>query len=128
MCPMNLDDLRFMFGLFLAREALGKYPTREVGSRFGQETGKKLFYRWGNKVWVVDVRTDAGCAASKPRVLFDQSGYEDNTPVRGWDISPDGQRFLMVKLEERTSQPVTEMILVQNWFEELRRLCPTGKK
>jgi hypothetical protein len=23
---------------------------------------------------------------------------------------------------------VTEMILVQNWFEELKRLCPTGKK
>jgi hypothetical protein len=25
------------------------------------------------------------------------------------------------------SEPVTEMILVQNWFEELKRLCPTGK-
>jgi hypothetical protein len=48
-------------------------------------------------------------------------------PLRGWDISLDGQKFLMVKLEERKSQPVTEMILVQNWFEELKRLCPTGK-
>jgi hypothetical protein len=26
------------------------------------------------------------------------------------------------------SQPVTEMILVQNWFEELKRLVPTGKR
>jgi hypothetical protein len=34
----------------------------------------------------------------------------------------------MVKQEERKSQPVTEMILVQNWFEELKRLVPTGKK
>ena len=40
---------------------------------------------------------------------------------------PDGQRFLTVKLEERKSQPVTEMILVQNWLDELKRLCPTGK-
>jgi hypothetical protein len=33
----------------------------------------------------------------------------------------------MVKLEQRKPPPVTEMILVQNWFEELKRLCPTGK-
>jgi hypothetical protein len=34
----------------------------------------------------------------------------------------------MVKMEERKSQPVTEMVLVQNWFDEIRRLVPTGKK
>jgi hypothetical protein len=60
--------------------------------------------------------------------LFEQPGYEASGPIRGWDISPDGRRFLMVKLEERKPQPVTEMILVQNWFEELKRLLPTGKK
>jgi hypothetical protein len=40
----------------------------------------------------------------------------------------DGQRFLMVKFGERKPLPVTELILVQNWFEELKRLAPTGKK
>jgi hypothetical protein len=34
----------------------------------------------------------------------------------------------MVKQEERKPRPVTELILVQNWFEELKRLVPTGKK
>jgi len=34
----------------------------------------------------------------------------------------------MVKYEEREYVPVTEMILVQNWFEELKRLVPAGKK
>jgi hypothetical protein len=33
----------------------------------------------------------------------------------------------MVKLGERKPQPVTKMILVQNWLEELKLLCPTGK-
>jgi hypothetical protein len=33
----------------------------------------------------------------------------------------------MTKGEETTPQPATEMILVQNWFEELKRLCPTGR-
>ncbi len=43
-------------------------------------------------------------------------------------MSLDGQRFLMVKLEERKPAPVTEMVLVENWFEELKRLAPAGKK
>jgi hypothetical protein len=34
----------------------------------------------------------------------------------------------MVKLEDRKSQHVTEMILVQNWFDELKRLVPNGRK
>jgi len=38
-----------------------------------------------------------------------------------WPALPD------VKLEERKPEPVTEMILVQNWLDELKRLCPTGK-
>lgn len=48
--------------------------------------------------------------------------------VRGYDLSQDGQRFLMVKLGQTKPTPVTEMILVLNWFEELRRLVPTEKK
>ena len=33
----------------------------------------------------------------------------------------------MVKLEQTRPTPVTEMILVQNWFEELKRLVPARK-
>ena len=44
------------------------------------------------------------------------------------DVFPNGQKLLMMRLVERKPQPVTEMILVQNWFEELKRLVPTGKK
>ena len=55
---------------------------------------------------------------------FEKPGYRGGYPVRGYDLSLDGQRFLMVKLEQRKPSPVTEMILVQNWFEELKRLAP----
>jgi hypothetical protein len=77
---------------------------------------------------VVDLQTGPGFTALKPRVLFEQPDYSRGSPIRGWDISPDGQRFLMVKAEERKPKPVTEMILIQNWFEELKRLVPTGNK
>ena len=93
--------------------------------------GKQLFYRstdpWG-QVWLVDVRTNGGFSASKPRLLFKAPGLTQGAPIRSWDLSLDGQRFLILKLEEAKSTPVTEMVLVQNWFEELKRLIPAGKK
>ena len=43
--------------------------------------------------------------------------------TRTYDVSPDGQRFLMVKqLASQAAAP--QIIVVQNWFEELRRLVP----
>ena len=90
--------------------------------------GKQLFYWQGPKLWAVDVQIGSVFSAGKPRLLFEQEGYGTSDPIRNWDISPDGQRFLMVKWEESKPQPVTEFILVQNWFEELNRLVPSGKK
>ena len=93
--------------------------------------GKQLFYRSGGgkgEVWVVDIRTDGGFSPSKPRLLFNTPGLGGaGAPIRGWDLSLDGQRFLMVKNEELKPTPVTELVLVMNWFEEFKRLSPTGK-
>jgi len=90
--------------------------------------GKQLFYRSGDQVWAVDIRTDGGFSTGKPRLLFERPGYGSGGPIRSYDLSQDGQRFLMVKLEQRKPTPVTEMILVQNWFEELKQKVPSGKK
>jgi len=90
--------------------------------------GRQLFYRRQDQVWAVDVRTDGGFSTGKPRLIFERPGYSPGNPTRSYDLSQDGQRFLMVKLEQRKPAPVTEMTLVQNWFEELKRLVPAGKK
>jgi len=112
----------------------GKWQISHDGGRepLWARNGKQIFYRSfaeakGPSVWAVDVRAEGGLSVSKPRLLFRAPGFGVGGPVRSWDISLDNQKFLMVKLEERKPQPVTEMILVQNWFEELKRLCPTGK-
>ena len=46
---------------------------------------------------------------------------------RTYDVSPDGRRFLMIKEIGGVDQPTTSarFILVQNWFEELKRRVPT---
>ena len=103
-----------------------------VSSQGGEEplwarNGKQLFYTWEDQVWVVDVKTDDDFAAAKPRLLFKIPGYVGGYPVRTYDLSLDGQRFLMGKPARWKPIPVTEMILVQNWFEELKRIVPTDK-
>jgi len=107
-----------------------KYPVSAEGGEqpLWARDSKQLFYRWEDQVWVVDVRTDGAFTASKPRLLLKHPGYNISHPIRSYDLSLDSQRFLMMKLEQRMPTPVTEMILVQNWFEELKRLVPTGKK
>jgi WD40 repeat protein/predicted Ser/Thr protein kinase len=88
--------------------------------------GSRLFYRQQDQYWVVDVRTDGGFSTSKPRLLFTKPGYGSAIPIRSYDLSVDSQRFLMIKSQQRAleSSPATEMILVQNWFEELKRMLP----
>ena len=44
-----------------------------------------------------------------------------------YDVSPDGQRFLMIKQSEEAAAP-TQINVVLNWFEELKQKVPTGKK
>ena len=92
--------------------------------------GKQLFYYQldGGQIWAVDVRADGGFSASKPRPLFKAPGWMSGDPVRSWDVSPDGQRFLMVMIEVAKPVPLTEMVLVMNWSQELQRLAPAGKK
>ena len=42
------------------------------------------------------------------------------------DISPDGQRFLMIKEGGADGTPApASIIVVQHWVEELERLVPT---
>ncbi len=46
-------------------------------------------------------------------------------PTFNYDISPDGQRFLMVS-HSGEDNGFTQINVVYNWFEELKRLVPTN--
>lgn len=87
--------------------------------------GKRLYYRDGEHVWAVDVRTNGAFRAGQPRKLFDETPYGRGFPIRTYDLSPDGKRFLMIREERRAPAPVTELALVENWFGEVRRLTRT---
>jgi hypothetical protein len=89
--------------------------------------GKELFYRSGDKMMAVDITTQPGFAVGKPRKLFEGRYLPSPYSIPAYDVSPDGQRFLMLKpLEQELAAP-TQINVVLNWTEELKRLVPTGK-
>ncbi len=61
-----------------------------------------------------------------PRLLFD-GGFRPDIIGRSasFDVTADGQRFLMVQNAASTDgvAPVS-IVVVQNWHEELKRLVP----
>ena len=79
---------------------------------------------------VVTVTTELTLRVSRPEVLFE--GRYGLGPQGGlnYDVSSDGQRFLMISAGQDTdpdSGPTdTSLTLVENWFEELKRLVPAN--
>jgi serine/threonine-protein kinase len=89
--------------------------------------GRELFYRSGNKMMAVDVTTQPIFSAGKPKMLFEGPYVPTPRSFPDYDVSPDGQRFLMLKANERAQAPA-QINIVLNWFEELKQKVPTGKK
>jgi len=89
--------------------------------------GRELFYRSGDKMMAVDIATQPGFAAGKPKVLFEGQYLPTPATFPNYDVAPDGQRFLMLKPIEQAQAAPTQINVVLNWFEELKRRVPTGK-
>jgi serine/threonine protein kinase len=89
--------------------------------------GDELFYRnaAGN---LVAVPMRAGARAGRSQELFRVQGrFRTSGNAAAYDIEPNGRRFIMVT-EPDNPRPVREQIVVVvNWFEELRRLAPRSR-
>jgi serine/threonine-protein kinase len=97
-------------------------------------SGRELFYAVANpdgtglSMMSVPVQGGATFVAGAPQRLFEgRFVATTTTPGRTFDVSADGQRFLMIR---DTSDDIAvaagpSLIFVLNWFDELRRLAPT---
>ena len=87
--------------------------------------GRELFYRSGNRMMAVPVTIQPAFSAGKPAVLFEGSYVASAFPLTGvtYDVTRDGQRFLMVKEQAQSN---SEINVIVNWFEELKRLVPVN--
>ena len=85
--------------------------------------GRELYYRNGSLFMSVAVTTDPAFQAGKPVNLF--NGIFDLRTNSGipYDVDTKGNRFLMIRPAEESFAP--SVMIVLNWFEELRRVGPT---
>lgn len=63
--------------------------------------------------------------SSTPRALFEGEYIEVGGPdgPRSYDVTPDGQRFVMLKPYEEPSAP-SQVIVALEWFDDLGRRVP----
>jgi Tol biopolymer transport system component len=117
----------------------GPGPKIQISSEGGDDpiwsrNGRELFYRNGDKMTVVSVATQPTFRASKPQPLWEghyshgmsSSCGPPGTTSANYDVTGDGQRFLMVKDLDQDAIS-TRIVVVLNFAEELKRLTAAAK-
>ncbi len=65
--------------------------------------------------------------ADKPRV-WSEGQFTDREVSRNFDLHPDGKRFAVLKTPEtQVEAKPDKVVFIFNFFDELRRLAPTGR-
>ena len=82
-------------------------------------TGKELFYRNGQKFMAVTVNLVPEFKAAAPRLLFE--GPYLLVGGQSFDVSPDGERFIVLEPVEKELEPLTHFNVVLNWFEDVKQ-------
>jgi eukaryotic-like serine/threonine-protein kinase len=104
----------------------GRWPISIAGGSrpAWARNGKELFYLDGTTAMMaVPIQTAPVFIAGTPTKLFDGLWYMVQT-TRPYDVSHDGQKFLMIRNAEAANLAAPTMTVVLNWTEELRRLVP----
>jgi eukaryotic-like serine/threonine-protein kinase len=83
-------------------------------------SGHEIFYRNGDKMMAVSLKTSPAFAVSKARLVFEAHFARISSDIPNYDIAPDGQRLLMVK-ENQQKAAITQLNVVLNWFAELKQ-------
>ena len=98
---------------------------QQVSTNGGREplwahSGRELFYvNSVNELVAVQVSTDPAFALGQQEALFSVAAYMRNPAYTLYDVTPDDQRFVMLRIGDENAV-ASELILVENWAEELR--------
>jgi serine/threonine-protein kinase len=97
--------------------------TRPVWARGGRE----LIYQANGAMMAVPVRTtDSIFSAGNPTKLFDVAPYYFGIVGHTFDVSADGQKFLMVKNAAAPDQNAApSLIVAEHWTDQLKTRVPT---
>ena len=80
--------------------------------------GKEIFYRSADKMMVVAISTSPEVVLSRPQIVFEQRyAFGAGITIPNYDVSRDGQRFVMIKDEATAGR----LNIVLNWLPSLTR-------
>jgi len=86
-------------------------------------SGRELFFIDASKTMVsVPIAPGSGFQAGAPRVLFSTAGYFIQAYQPQFDVSPDGQHFVMIRAE---TQDQLGVVVVTGFLDELKRRMKT---
>jgi serine/threonine-protein kinase len=90
--------------------------------------GRELFYRHDDKMMAVVISLQPEFTAGAPRLLFAGKYEEPGLPdePRNYDVTPDGQRFVMIKMSEPSAP--SQLNIVVGWFAELESRVPVTQQ
>jgi hypothetical protein len=78
-----------------------------------------------SRMMSVPVQTSGSFAHGQASMLFEGQFFVGTAFSRYFDVSPDGQRFLMIKTSASPgAETMSGVVVVLNWFEELKQRVP----
>jgi Tol biopolymer transport system component len=108
----------------------GRWQISSNGGRqpMWSRDGREIFYRdFDGGMHAVSVDVNPTFKPGAVVRLFAGAGYSgagNVSTARTYDVSHDGRRFLMIKLEPTLAATPPSVVVVLNWFEELKRTVP----
>ncbi|MEO8637031.1 MAG: protein kinase [Gemmatimonadales bacterium] len=102
----------------------GGNPSHLVSRNGGTEvrwahSGRELYFKGDgeHQLMAVPVAPGPGFLAGTPRPLFDLANYREARNRPQYDVSPDGQRFLMIR--KLSGDDAAAVVFAEHWFAEL---------
>ena len=87
--------------------------------------GTELFFVNDGALWAVPVETESEFRSGAPAQVTSR-GFYFGSFERTYDVSPDGRRFVVIEVGDTVDETEGhDVVMVENWFEELKRLVPT---
>lgn len=106
----------------------GKWQVSESGGnqvRWSPD-GKTVYFRHGVQMLKAVITPKPTMKISNPEVVIESDAVVLASEARNYDIGPDGEQFLVLKPIESGAKSTLnrELFIVENWFEEIKRLAP----
>jgi Tol biopolymer transport system component len=92
---------------------------------WAKDGSSRLFYRRDDQMIAVPFDPGSPVPVGSPSVLFEASYFPSPEGARVHQVAPDG-RFLLMKdaTPDASEHPPAQVVLVQNWFEDLKARVP----